>query len=161
LGFTHRTAVGITVASTSKLVPRFYGPYQIAEQIGAVAYRLKLPSKARIHGVFHVALLKKYDGDPPVAVMPLPPILHGQVLPTPAAVIRARLNRGQWQVLVQWEGRTAADATWELVHDFKQRYPAFQLVDELFVREEENVIDSFVGWTYRRHPCQPHGPIRG
>jgi hypothetical protein len=128
-----RTAVAITAASSSKLGPRYFGPYQITERLGAVAYRLRLPPKARIHDVFHVALLNKFQGDPPAELVPLPPILHGRVVPTPAQVVRARLNRGQWELLVQWEGRVAAEATWEPVKDFKERYPQFQLTDELFV----------------------------
>ena len=121
--------MGITTATPSKLEPRFFGPYQVIERIGAMAYRLHLPPKARIHDVFHVALLKKFVGEPPIALVPLPSILHGRVVPTPAAVIRTRLNRGRWQVLVHWEGRAPADATWEAVEDFKDRYPEFQLAD--------------------------------
>ncbi|XP_066344467.1 uncharacterized protein [Miscanthus floridulus] len=139
----HCIAVGITLAASSKLGPRFFGPYQIVERLGAVAYRQRLPPKARIHDVFHVALLKKYEGDPLEAIVPLPSTLHGRVIPTPAAVVRARLNRGRWQLLVHWEGRTAADSTWEDIDDFKERYPAFQLADELFVGEEGSVIDAF------------------
>jgi len=153
----HRTAIGITLAASSKLGPRFFGPYQIVERVGAVAYRLRLPPKARIHDVFHVALLKKYEGDPPGAIVPLPSTLHGCVIPTPAAVVRARLNRGRWQLLVHWEGRTAADSTWEDIDDFKDRYPAFQLADELFVGEEGNVIDAFVGRQYMRRPRPSRG----
>jgi hypothetical protein len=95
-----RSAVGITSASPSKLEPRFFGPYQITERIGAMEYRLRLPPNARIHDVLHVALLKKYIGDPPVTTVPLPSILHGRVVPTPSQVTRARLNKGQWQLLV-------------------------------------------------------------
>ena len=65
----HRTAVGITMAASSKLGPRFFGPYQIVERLGAVAYRLRLLPKAHIHDVFHVALLKKYEGDPLGAIV--------------------------------------------------------------------------------------------
>jgi len=70
--------VGITAASPSKLGPRYFGPYQVVERLGAVAYRLQLPPKARIHDVFHVALLKKYEGEPPASIMPLPDILRGR-----------------------------------------------------------------------------------
>lgn len=79
----HHTAVGITPASSSKLGPHYFGPYQVIERIGAVACRLRLPPKARIHDVFHVALLKKFEGAPPAELVPLPPILYGRVVPTP------------------------------------------------------------------------------
>jgi hypothetical protein len=152
----HCTAAGITPAASSKLGPRFFGAYQIVERLGAVAYRLRLPPKARIHDVFHVALLKKYEGDPPGTIVPLLPTLHRRVIPIPAAVVRARLNRGRWQLLVHWEGRPAADSTWEDIDDFKERYPAFQLTDEQFVGEG-SVIDAFVGRQYRRRPRPSRG----
>ena len=44
------------------MVAKYYGPFQIEEKVGAVAYRLKLPPEARIHPVFHVSLLKKKIG---------------------------------------------------------------------------------------------------
>ena len=136
---------------------RVFGPYQIVERLGAVAYRLRLPPKACIHDVFHVVLLKRYEEDPPGVIVPLPPMLHGRVIPIPAAVVRARLNRGRWQLLVHWEGRPAADSTWEDIDDFKELYPAFQLADELFVGEEGSVIDAFVGRQYRRRPRPSRG----
>lgn len=52
-------------------------------------------------------------------------------------------------LVVHWEGRTHADATWEVVEDFKDRYPAFQLTDELFDGEWGSVVDSLVGCQYR------------
>jgi hypothetical protein len=88
-------------ATHSKLGPRYYGLYKILQKIGIVAYKLQLPSSARIHNVFHVSLLKKYDGPVPDQVVPLPAVFHGKVLPSPEKIIWARLNRGVWELLVK------------------------------------------------------------
>ena len=47
-----------------KLSPRFIGPYEILERIGPVAYQLALPPElAKLHYMFHVAMLRKYHSD--------------------------------------------------------------------------------------------------
>jgi hypothetical protein len=129
--------------------------FQVIEKLGSVAYRLRLPPKARIHDVFHVVFLKKYEGAPPSAPGPLPPISHGRVLPVPAKVMRAMPTKDSWQLLVQWEGGTAADATWEPLPEFKERYPTFKLEDELFGPGGGgggSVVDSFFGKQFARRP---------
>jgi hypothetical protein len=143
----HRTAVGITPARATKLGPRYFGPYLVLARVGSVAYRLQLPANARIHDVFHVALLKPFVGTPPSSAepVPLPSMVHGRVVPVPLSVLRARLYRGVWDLLVQWEGQSAADAdaSWTALEDFKKIHPSFQLEDELFQGEGGNVVDSY------------------
>ncbi|XP_044510129.1 uncharacterized protein LOC123228729 [Mangifera indica] len=41
-----------------KLQARYYDPFQIVDKVGAVAYKLQLPTDAKIHNMFHVSLLK-------------------------------------------------------------------------------------------------------
>jgi hypothetical protein len=154
-----RLANAITDKAAGKLAPRYCGPYKIQERVGKLAYRLELPPRARIHCVFHVVFLKKFEGEPPAEVVPLPVIRHGRVVPIPSQVIKARLNRGTWEVLVRWEARSAADATWEPLEQFTETHPAFQLEDELFAGEGGSVMDAFYGRQYRR--CGKPAPSQG
>jgi hypothetical protein len=136
--------------AAAKLAPRYYGPFQVIERIGSLAYRLHLPAKARIHDVFHVVFLKKFEGDAPSVLAALPPVLHGRAVPVPARVVRARPTQDSWEMLVQWVGRDAGDATWEDLIQFKEAYPDFKLEDELFCQKGGNVMDSFFGKQFRR-----------
>jgi hypothetical protein len=133
----------IGVAGRGKLGPKFFGPFQVTERIGDVAYRLKLPAGARIHDVFHVGLLKKFDGEPPKVTASLPPIRHGKVCLEPEQVIKCRLARGQRELLVRWKGQAASEATWTPLDEFQCIYPTFQLADELLVHEGEMSCGEF------------------
>ncbi|XP_060216967.1 uncharacterized protein LOC132644393 [Lycium barbarum] len=90
-----------------KLASKFYGPYKVIQKIGPVAYKLALPTIARIHPVFHISQLKKKIGnhiipgvDPPICSS------EGQPLVEPVAILDIRMikkgNRAITQILVQW-----------------------------------------------------------
>ena len=124
------------------------GPFRCWLALGQCSYRLRLPESSKIHDIFHASLLKKFTGSPPVEPVQLPPIVRGQVIPVPEKVIRARLNRGVWELLVQWKSSHPADAAWKLLSSFVAAYPDFQLEDVLFLVEGGNVTDAFVGKVY-------------
>ena len=47
-----------------KLAPRYIGLFEILQRVGEVPYQLALPPRLfRIHDVFHVSLLRKYEPD--------------------------------------------------------------------------------------------------
>lgn len=116
--------------SNQKLAPKFYGPYQILQKVGSVAYKLELPSTSKLHPVFHVSLLKRKLGHAISSSTVLPPISDAGVLdPAPVAVLDRRLvkyhGRPATQILVQWEGSFPEDATWEYYAQLKAKFPDF------------------------------------
>lgn len=124
-----------TLRRNLKLSPRYYGPFQVVQKIGSVAYKLDLPSSSQIYHVFHVSLLKKKLGD---RVTPLPdlPILtsKGTFAPEPEVILARRLkkkgNRAGAEALVQWKGTTEQDATWEDLEELRSSF--LDLVGKVF-----------------------------
>ncbi|GJR01793.1 hypothetical protein Tco_0524777 [Tanacetum coccineum] len=52
-----------------KLNPKYVGPFKVLENVGSVAYKIKLPQElSRVHNMFHVSNLKKCYADEPLAV---------------------------------------------------------------------------------------------
>ncbi|XP_028099594.1 uncharacterized protein LOC114299119 [Camellia sinensis] len=55
----------VRFGKSGKLFSRFIGPFKILERIEEVAYHLALlPQFFRVHDVFYVSMLRKYESDP-------------------------------------------------------------------------------------------------
>lgn len=65
-----------------KLALIYFGPFPVVQKIGTIAYRLKLPTNAKIHPMFHVSLLKKCKSLATTPNIPLPLLtdLEGPIL---------------------------------------------------------------------------------
>jgi hypothetical protein len=113
---------------------KVFGPFKILEHVGEVACMLQLRANACLHDVFHVSLLKKFYGFPPTELGTLPPICYGCVCLEPSAVTKSRVAKQKLELLLNWKGHWAANASWLDVEDFRQLYPSFQLVDKLLLQ---------------------------
>jgi hypothetical protein len=46
--------------SSRKLLPRFVEPFSIIQQINEDAFKIDLPTRLRMHNVFHISLFRPY-----------------------------------------------------------------------------------------------------
>ena len=106
------------------------------KQLGPVAYKLKLPSSAIIHPVFHVSQLKRALGSADLC-RPLSPILAedlewlvelDQVLDICQS---SNYNQLDIEVLIQWKGLPQFEASWELADTIKEHFPDFHLENKV------------------------------
>lgn len=122
--------VQMTVARRSchKLSFRYFGPFKVLARVGAVAYKLELPTGSLIHPVVHASLLKKAL-KPDISVSTDLPMLCSEESDSvqPEIILRRKLiKHGKSAIpygLVQWSGLPESLATWENLRQLKHRFP--------------------------------------
>ncbi|KAA0040678.1 putative retroelement pol polyprotein [Cucumis melo var. makuwa] len=115
-----------------KLSAKYFGPYKILERIVPVAYKLELLEGTLIHPVFHVSQLKKLVGEY-INVQPTVQQLDENFVWTthPVETLDYRQNKAkEWEVMIQWDGLSTHEATWEQYNDIADKYPNFHLEDK-------------------------------
>ncbi|XP_059627120.1 uncharacterized protein LOC132269918, partial [Cornus florida] len=115
---------------SGKLSPRFIGPFEILDRVGEVAYRLALPPQLdRVHNIFHVSMLRKYEPDPSHILSWVDVDIDEdisyeegpvQILDTQQNVLR---NKTIPMVKVLWRHHEVDEATWELEQEVRSKYP--------------------------------------
>ena len=88
------------------------------QKIGVVAYKLHLPTRACIHLVFSIFLLKKFIGERTLPSTELPPITDegAIILESQHILDTCWIKRGkkfEEKHLVQWKHLPTEEATWE------------------------------------------------
>nr|KYP45087.1 hypothetical protein KK1_033369 [Cajanus cajan] len=120
-----------------KLSPRFYGPFQVLEKVGSVAYKLSLPADCKIHPMFHVSKLKQavraeyqpqYWSISLLLILKLGLELYPQ-LEDVLALLYNKLRHAE--VLVKWAQLPDCDNSWETVEDIQHHFPDFHREDKV------------------------------
>ena len=97
-----------------KISPLFFGPHQILQKVGTVAYRLQLPEESRIHPVFHVSQLKKRLGETIQVQHQAPSELAEHILGPELITERRMVNKegkATTEVLIKWKQLPLKEAT--------------------------------------------------
>ncbi|KAD2805797.1 hypothetical protein E3N88_39174 [Mikania micrantha] len=121
----------VAVRKNHKLSPRFFGPFQVMEKVGPVAYKLLLPVSSKVHPVFHVSLLKKAIQGQAEPYFPQELELAAEDVASPVQVLNNRHvqvgSRMVEQLLVQWQNQTTEEATWEEKDWLTNQFPNLSL----------------------------------
>ncbi|XP_073137245.1 uncharacterized protein [Henckelia pumila] len=103
-----------------KLAPRFIGPFEILDRVGALAYRVALPPNLDgVHNVFHVSMLRKYVSNPShvLSMEHLQLSLHMTYEERPIRILdrqeRRLWNKSIPMIKVRWQNHSDEEATWE------------------------------------------------
>ncbi|XP_020114541.1 uncharacterized protein LOC109728533, partial [Ananas comosus] len=113
-----------------KLSPRYIGPFEILERVGAVAYKLALPPRlAGVHNVFHVSNLRKYIRNS-THVLEYEPVELREDMSYeeyPVCILNREVKKLRSRkipyVKVQWSNHAVREATWELEESMRREYP--------------------------------------
>ncbi|XP_042396452.1 uncharacterized protein LOC121986553 [Zingiber officinale] len=113
-----------------KLSPRFIGPFEILERVGALAYRVAFPPNlAGVHNVFHISMLRKYMSNPSHVLnfepLQLTPNLSYEERPTQILSRQERRLRNKVikMIKVRWLNHSKEEVTWETQTDMRSLYP--------------------------------------
>ncbi|CAI7835283.1 unnamed protein product [Closterium sp. NIES-53] len=108
---------------TSKLRPRFCGPFLVEAQVTPVTFCLRLPDTWKLHNAFHVQLLKPYK-DPNQEFQgrqlpPPPPVLVQDEPKYEVERVLTHRRRGgkTFEFLLRWKGYDPTEDSWVVEAD--------------------------------------------
>jgi hypothetical protein len=99
-----------------KLAPKRHGPFEIAQVLSPLVYRLRLPPTWKIHDTFHAHLLSSYrqtDAHGPSFLKPPPDVIDNEEEYEVAHIVSHKGSPGRRLYLTAWKGYPSSENTWE------------------------------------------------
>jgi hypothetical protein len=102
--------------SSRKLLPKWFGPFEVVQVVGPAAYKLKINPGWRVHPVFHVSLLELYREDGRVQPPPPPIEMEGALEYEVESILEHRFRgtkhpKAYYKVV--WKGYGIEHNSWE------------------------------------------------
>lgn len=124
---------------SKKLTSKFAGPFEIKKQVSKVAYELILPESLKIHPVFHVGLLKKYNKDTEFGRIQTPPdliIVNNEPEYEIEKILDSKIKYRKKYYLIKWKGYADHENSWIPITSMEN---SKELIEEyeLSLRKEE------------------------
>ena len=93
----------LATRTNQKLAAPFYGPFEVLERIGVMAYKSQLPKTSKTHPVFHVSLLKRSVGSfTSRQLLPSDLSAEAELLIQPKQILHNKKNaKGELDILVK------------------------------------------------------------
>lgn len=102
-----------TKRPSHKLDFKYIGPYKITRKISKNNYELDLPTKVRLHKIFHVALLESAADTIHVKIGNEPEEIDGPETYEAEAIRETRVTNGKREYLIKWKNYPESENTWE------------------------------------------------
>lgn len=105
---------GVAQRSSAKLSPYYFGPFEVLQWIGNVAYKLRLQPESLVH--ISCLLPEESLGPTTTVSPPLPPLdPHGAPHVEPEQILQRRMikshNQSLIELLVKWSGESEENST--------------------------------------------------
>ena len=99
-----------------KLMPKRHGPFEIAQVLSPLVYRLRLPPTWKIHDVFHATLLSPYrqtEAHGPSFSRPPPDLIDSEEEYKVDHIVSHKGPPNRRLYLTTWKGYPSSENTWE------------------------------------------------
>ena len=99
-----------------KLAPKRHGPFEIAQVLSLLTYKLRLPPTWKIHDVFHASLLSSYHSTEPYGLSfssPPPDVIDNEEEYEVEAILSHKGPTAHRLYLTTWKGYPSSENTWE------------------------------------------------